>query len=200
MDTGHSVEVIAYVDEDDPDLRAYTAPCARTTHVMVGPRVGTAKALKKLLEAVETDWVMIGSDDIFFETKEWDQKLIEVIPQDKIGSSYSSDDLGDNFNHFVFHRKMFELTGLWPDVFWHLGPDGYLGRVLEELKRKFFVKSVMIKHLHPKYGKGTLDKTFQESRTMGGHPKDEMEQAMKFYERDLGILRSAIDDARLLAG
>ena len=186
------VEVIAYVDEDDPELRTYTAPCARKVHIAVGPRIGTAKSLKKLVSLCETDWVMSGSDDIVFETPDWDKKLIAPIPEDGIGMSHSADGMANQFNHFVFHKKLQGLTGLWPDVFWHFGPDGYLGEIAGKLGRRYFVKDVMIRHLHPKFNLGPKDRTYVEARSKG-NGRAEMGAAKSNMDRDIQILKAEIE-------
>ena len=188
------MDVIAYVDEDDPELRQYTAPCARKTHIVVGPRVGTAKSLKKLIELCETDWMMLGSDDILFETQDWDKNLIKVIPEDKVGISFGEDKLERQCNHPVLHRNLYELMGLWPDVFWHFGPDGYLGKVIEavDMTRRVFVREVLIRHLQAKAGKSEKDQTFVDARARG-NGRDDMEKAMQFFDRDVAILKAEVE-------
>lgn len=187
------VEIIAYVDDDDPELRSYTAPCVRKTHIVVGPRVGTAKAIKELIKVCDTEWMMLGSDDIVFETTNWDQKLINLIPKDKVGISFGEDKHERQCNHFVFHRRLYELTGLWPDVFWHFGPDGYLGKVIEavDMKRRIFTSQVVVRHLQAKAGKSPKDMTFIEERTRG-NPQAEMKVAMQRFDHDVSILKAEV--------
>lgn len=187
------VKVLAYVDEDDPKLEEYTWG-ERKTHLMVGPRLGTAKSIKKLVEACDTEWMMLGADDIVFETPNWDQKLINLIPKDKVGISFGEDKYERQCNHFVFHRRLYELTGLWPDVFWHFGPDGYLGKVIEgvDMKRRIFTSQVVVRHLQAKAGKSPMDQTFIEERSRG-NGRDDMIKAMQFFDRDVAILKAEVE-------
>jgi hypothetical protein len=190
------VKVLAYVDEDDPKLEEYTWG-ERKTHLMVGPRLGTAKSIKKLVEACDTEWMMLGADDIVFETPNWDAKLINLIPKDKVGISFGEDKNERQCNHFVFHRRLHELTGLWPDVFWHFGPDGYLGKVIEgvAMDRRKFTSQVVVRHLQAKAGKSPLDTTYLEERSRG-NGRDDMIKAMKFFDRDVAILKAEVERCR----
>lgn len=186
------MEIIAYVDDDDPQLREYTAPCNRQVHMAVGPRIGTASALKKLMSLCETEYMMIGSDDIEFCTPGWDGHMIKAIPKDGIGLAHAADGWKNACNHPVFHRKMYELTGLFPDGFWHFGPDGYWGRVVEKLGRRFFVNEVSIRHLHFRNGHAEMDETYKESRARGGARTD-LENVLHKVDDDVKILKAEID-------
>lgn len=193
------VDVIAYVDEDDPELRQYTAPCHRKTHIMVGPRIGTAASLKKLIAVCETEWMMLGSDDIVFDTPGWAEKLIKALPEDQVGISFGEDKHERQCNHPTLHRKLYELMGLWPDVFWHFGPDGYLGKVIEavSLKRRVYVREVVIRHLQAKAGKSKMDQTFYDARSKGVGTQD-MKKAMEFFDRDVSILKAEVERCKSL--
>lgn len=192
------MNILAYVDEDDESKREYTHPCVRKTHMVVGPRVGTAKAIKKLIQVCATDWMMLGSDDIRFETPNWAEKMKAPIPKDRVGISFSKDGFEDQCNHFCFHRRLYDLTGLWPDVFWHFGPDGYIGKVTQAIGRRFFVKDVMVKHLKAKMGRSPQDRTFVESR-IKGNGKAEFDKALAFYHDDVKKLRAEIERCAAIA-
>jgi hypothetical protein len=179
---------------DDPSVSEYLGISIDRLTINFGERVGSAKALKVLMQMCETEWMMLGADDIVFETPKWDQKLIDLIPQDKVGISFGEDKHERQCNHFVFHRRLYELTGLWPDVFWHFGPDGYLGKVIEAvaMNRRVFTSHVVIRHLQAKAGKSPIDQTFVEERTKG-NGRDDMLKAMEFFDRDVSILKAEVE-------
>lgn len=174
------LEVLAYVDDDDPSIDKYKSFRTDKVRIRFGKRIGAANAAKVVAKESETEWLIFSADDAFFETQGWDESLIAVIPEDRVGVSYPQDGRGDVLSHFVFHRKLFELTGLWPDGFWHFGPDTYLWSVMREVKRSFFVKKVMIRHLKAKLGLSPLDNTHAEAR--------------RFTGRDAGALKNAMDE------
>jgi hypothetical protein len=192
--TSPTAEVIAYVDLDDPNVKDYAGISVDRLTVNFGERVGSAKALKVLMKLCETEWMMLGSDDIVFETPHWDEKLIALIPKDRVGIVFGEDKHERQCNHFVFHRRLYELTGLWPDVFWHFGPDGYLGKVIETVatNRRVFTSKVIIRHLQAKAGKSPLDMTFVEERNRGNARK-EMKKAMESFDRDVSTLKAEVE-------
>jgi hypothetical protein len=192
--TSPTAKVLAYVDLDDPSVSEYLGISIDRLTINFGERVGSAKALKVLMQMCETEWLMLGADDIVFETPKWDQKLIDLIPQDKVGISFGEDKHERQCNHFVFHRRLYELTGLWPDVFWHFGPDGYLGKVIEAvaMNRRVFTSKVVIRHLQAKAGKSPIDQTFVEERTRGNGRAD-MLKAMEFFDRDVSIMKAEVE-------
>lgn len=192
--TSPKAEVLAYVDHDDPEVKSYHGLSIERLRIIFGPRVGSAKALKELLKVCESEWMMLGADDIVFETPKWDERLIEALPKDGIGIAFPSDDNEDQCNHFLFHRKLYDLTGLWPDVFWHFGPDGYVGKVIEAVSpdRRVFVKDVLVRHLKAKSGKSPMDATFFEERMKGDGRKD-MEVAMRRFDTDVSILKAEVE-------
>jgi hypothetical protein len=190
--TSDKATVSAYVDLDDPSLKDYAAISIERLSITYGERIGSAKALKVLLRLCGTEFIMLGSDDIVFETPHWDEKLVSVLPPDGIGISFGEDKNERQCNHFMFHRRLYELTDLWPDVFWHFGPDGYLGNVIRAVgkNRVVFNSDVVIRHLQAKANKSPRDKTFEEERTKG-HAGREMEKALEFFHRDVATLKAA---------
>jgi hypothetical protein len=180
------------VDLDDPCLKDYAAISIERLSITYGERIGSAKALKVLLRLCDTEFIMLGSDDIVFETPHWDEKLASVLPSDGIGISFGEDKNERQCNHFMFHRRLYELTDLWPDVFWHFGPDGYLGNVIRAVgkNRVVFNSDVVIRHLQAKSNKSPRDKTFEEERTKG-HAGREMAKALEFFHRDVETLKAA---------
>jgi hypothetical protein len=185
------LRIRAYVDEDDSEVRKYKDISLEGLNLQVGPRLGSAPSLKELLKVTDTDWIMLGSDDVVFETKDWNTKLRSAFLTDKMGVSFPADGQDNECSHFMFHRRMYELTGLWPDVFWHFGPDGYLGKVVEAVGRRLYVKDVMVRHLKAKNGLSPKDQTFWDERSR--NPTDDMKRAMLRFDHDVSILKAEVE-------
>lgn len=154
-------EVLTYVDSDDPKKDQYE-------DVYIGPPVGTSKALLYLISQVKTPFFMIGSDDIEFRTQDWDEKLLDAFPKDRLAVVYGKDNYKDNCNHFVMSREWVDLVGAWPDKFYHFGPDGWVAEVAKAAGVLIKVPDVIIEHLHFKVGKAEKDDTYIRTRNGGG--------------------------------
>jgi hypothetical protein len=115
-----------------------------------------------------------------------------AIPDDGIGLSFGNDEWKTAASHYVFHRKWYELTGIYPDVFVHFGIDGYSIKVMEALDRgriKYLPK-VTIAHLHFRNGKAVQDKTYDEERE-SGDGRQALEDAVRTHlPRDVEILKA----------
>lgn len=182
------VEILSYVDEDDPKKQEYENPS------IIGPRRGLGDAIHALIEKASCSYMLLGSDDIIFHTKGWDETMMDRMPADCIGAVYSKDGWGDNFNHFMFHQKWHSLTGLFPRELERFGPDGYVGKIAEALKRRIYVPEVMIEHVHYKNNKVKPDETYMEMRNNGAADRDH--KRMKGYEeriqKEIALLRQYI--------
>ena len=188
------IEVLAYVDEDDPQLGVYKTLASDRVRFKYGPRVGGTTAVKVLARESDTEWMMFCADDTKFETHAWDERIISAIPTDKVAVAFPQDGRGDCLNHFICHRKMLELTGIWPDIFWHFGADTYLSNVMKAVDRCILVKKVMVRHMKAKLGLSPMDTTYAEARRFTGRDKDAFDTAMRdLYERDVKILKDEIE-------
>ena len=185
------IEILAYLDEDDEKIPQYDAirvPCVR---FIVGPRMGLARIIHRLIESSLYSFMFLGADDIEFVTKGWDEKMVAAMPEDCIGAVYCEDNWKQTLNHFMFHQKWVSLTGLFPDDFEHFGPDGYVAKVIDPLKRRIFLKDVVIEHHHFKNNKAQKDATYSECRDSGCTDRDQ--KRLKGYEsriqRDIAVLK-----------
>ena len=179
-------EVLAYLDDDDPE----SYPEMERVRYLRGPRLRHAKSLKILLAESDTDFLMYGSDDILFKTDGWDSKMSAAIPEDGIGLSFANDEWKGVASHFVFHRKWYELTGLYPDSFVHFGSDGYCVKVMEAVGRVRFLPRVTIAHMHFRNGRAGRDKTYDEEREFGDGRQELRDALREHFEKDVSILKA----------
>lgn len=185
------VNVMVCVDSDD-DIHAYSNVCSGIAELLVIPPAGSAAAVKHLIDNCKTEYMILGSDDVLFLTEEWAQKLIQAIPDDCIGVSYGGDEWKCAFNHFMFHRRLRELTGVFPaEHFWHFGPDTYVLRVMQEIGRVFYVPEVVISHRHFKNHKAELDDTYRHERSRPDG-RAALEALAPQIKKDADILRGAM--------
>lgn len=188
------VRLIWYVDEDDPGLAEYADMDYGTR--IIGESKGSSKALLQMLEMVETPYFMVGSDDIQFETKGWDGKFLSAMPKDDLAVLYGSDHAKQNCNHFFSSMKWHRLVGMWPDIFRHFGPDGWVTEVGKLCNRLIKVPDIVVEHLHYKYGKGEVDETYLRARR-GGDGSTSLKLISSMHDqqlRDAKKILSAISE------
>jgi hypothetical protein len=185
-----NVEVLAYVDEDDP------APYfPRGVRVVRGPRVNLSECWNRLADVAVGSILHMSSDDIRFRTVGWDETVRAVFGRlpDRIGLVYGRDGIHDAklATHGFVSREWVDTVGYftWPEF-----PCDYADTWLHELAgrigRLFYVPSILIEHLHPIVGKSEWDTTHRE-RLQRGRDAD-----VAALFRSLSDRR--VSDARLL--
>lgn len=180
------IEVVSYFDDDDPSLSEYPE------YHIVGRRVGTAKAILRMLEQVETPFALLGSDDIVFHTQGWDKKMLAYVPADGFGIVHAEDGWKRAVNHFLFPMAWHRLVGLFPDKFYHFGPDTWVCDVAKRTGRLFFAPDVMIEHCHYRNKKADCDTTYNE-RALGGTRCDNLLDEMEAQRKaDAGKISAEI--------
>lgn len=78
----NNIEVLIWVDEDDPQLQKYTTFFDKKTHIklFIKPRVGYLQfhVMMNFLSTQATgEWLMLWNDDAYFETVDWYDTFIK---------------------------------------------------------------------------------------------------------------------------
>lgn len=184
------VEVLTYVDDDDDSYESWT---------IKGPRFERAKMFKALIGKAQFDFFYMVGDDTVFKTKGWDVKMREAIPEDQIGVVFGMDGWKNVPGHLMFTRKLYELTGAFPDEFEHFGPDTYLSDVAQGVGRLIHLRDVLIEHHHHRNGKAENDDTYSHPRQSMMNQRDER-RLVQFrsgrMNEDIKKLKEAIEHFR----
>jgi glycosyl transferase/beta-hydroxylase protein BlmF len=202
------LELLFYIDRDDPRLSDYEAMFAKlATFVqgtvslvpIVGDRVGTPKALNVMAARSAGDTLMISNDDLIFVTKAWDLEI------DKAASDYPDgifniffDDgyFGDKLSCFpIIGRQWYLALGyVAPVIFEHAVVDWWIHHLGKFMDRNVFLPHVKIEHRHS-YDANGMRFNWQEE----GFAKRRMERDnayFRIFERylrlDADLLRDAI--------
>lgn len=165
--TGSNVEVLAYVDDDDPT--DYTVDNAT---VVRGPRINLSDCWNKLAERAQGDILHMGSDDIRFRTPGWDDMVRSVVAEfpDRIVFVYGDDGIHDQKmgTHGFITREWYETVGRFtPPYFPCDYADTWLNDVARRVGRSVYIPGMLIEHLHPIAGKAEWDTTHQERLARG---------------------------------
>lgn len=164
------VEILAYVDDDDPYLEQYEATTG--VGVTVGPRIMLSECWNVLARKAEGDFLHMSSDDIRFRTPGWDSIIKDTFENfpDRIACVYGRDGIHDEklATHGFISRRWYETVGYftWPEFPCDFA-DTWLHDVAQMIGRLIYQPDVLIEHLHPIAGKAEWDQTHLERKARG---------------------------------
>lgn len=164
------VEVLAYVDDDDPaDYSTVTG-----VRIIYGPRIVLSDCWNQLAAAADGPILGMGADDIRFRTVGWDTRVCRAFEvfDDQIAFVYGRDGIHDQKlgTHGFIHWRWVETVGYftWPEF-----PADYADTWLHELagriRRLVYLPDVYIEHLHFLAGKAEVDQTHRERLARRGN-------------------------------
>lgn len=157
------VEVLAYVDDDDPsDYSQVTG-----VRIVTGPRIVLSDCWNRLAAVADGDILGMGADDIRFRTPGWDEKVRAVFDgyADGIVFVYGDDGVhhGKLGTHGFVSRRWVETLGYftWPGFVADYA-DTWLHELGQRINRIVYLPDVVTEHLHPVVGKAVVDATHRE--------------------------------------
>lgn len=168
-----SVEVIAYLDEDDAHNYAeddhWLFPDAR---YIVGPQRLLSECWNECYAQARGEILMHCGDDIVFRTPSWDAEVRRVFAasEDKILLVHG-DDCSPNTDalatHGFLHRRWIETLGYFvPPLFSSDWNDVWLTEVADMIGRRVKIP-IVTEHMHYAFGKSDYDTTYREREERG---------------------------------
>lgn len=166
--TSGRAELIFRIDQDDLPTREYLqgVPWRLKGGVFRGSRLegykSTPQFLQDMLQLTNGDVLMVGNDDMLFETEAWDKAILRAANNFPDGVfNFGVETL--NTPHYPFSivsKRVVDALGHMydPRIFWG---DIYLRDVMAHFGRTVLLPEVRI--LHDWAGLGTPDATFQEA-------------------------------------
>ncbi|NIQ01522.1 MAG: glycosyltransferase family 2 protein [Nitrospinaceae bacterium] len=164
------VEVILYVDEDDPESHTlgHDQVCI---HRLIGPRATMGAFNTACFQRSSGDIVVLQNDDMIIRTPGWDTRVraFHETVADGIYLAYPNElFVGGNWCTIpILSRTTCELLGD-PFPAHYLGGfiDYHLSDIFERLKqaghdRLYYLDDVVIEHLHYRFGKSEYDATYR---------------------------------------
>jgi hypothetical protein len=180
------VEVLAYVDDDDPAV--YDSQSYRTVR---GPRIVLSDCWNKLANAASGEILQMAADDIRFRTAGWDTQILDVFDAfpDRVAFVYGRDGIHDEKlgTHGFVSREWVDAVGwfTWPGFAADFA-DTWLHDIAGRVGRRVFVSSLLFEHLHPIAGKAPWDDTHKE-------------RLVRMKEQDVGRVWREIEPERQAA-
>lgn len=195
------LELVVYLDEDDPSLDQTVEIIADTpwASVIVGERVVLSECWNRCAEQATFNVMMHCGDDIVFRSEAWDQHVLSAFARypDRLVFVHGRDGVHDErlATHGFLHRRWVETVGYFvPPLFASDYNDLWLTEVADQLGRRVFLSEVYTEHMHPAVGKGPLDQTHQERLTR--HRDEDCDKIWTDTEdlrqRDVEKLRAAM--------
>lgn len=170
-----SVEVIAWLDEDDLSQWDYASIELGDVdgEFIVGERRLLSECWNECYKESNGEIVMHCGDDLTFNTKGWDKRVRDEFDKysDRIALVFG-DDLSTNFpdmaTHGFLHRRWVETVGYFlPPLFSSDWNDVWISEVAQKLGRLVPIADVVIEHHHYTFGKAERDQTHAEREERG---------------------------------
>lgn len=168
------VEVVAYVDDDDPALADYQA--VEDATIVNGPRIVLTQCWNECIPSARGQIFMQGNDDMVFRTPGWDVMVEEAFAEfaDHILMVHGHDvpgyGHGDTFGPFPFvHRRWTEILGYFIAPYFSSDyGDAWVNDLANQIDRRRCLP-FEVEHLHysEPYRKAPLDRTYQERLDRG---------------------------------
>lgn len=176
------VEVMVYVDEDDPALPSYRRLFARAPglwtglgacRLVVGPAEGVPRAWNALAARAKGDLLMMANDDQLYVDHGWDTELDNRVTQlttlhgDDVLCLYFDDgqysDGGRDFP--IVTRSWYDTLGYFtPTAFQQWEVERWVFDIALRLDRCHAVPGVFVEHRHYQDYKAPFDETYQRHR------------------------------------
>jgi hypothetical protein len=200
------VEVIFYLDDDDPDSAVMAAQLGlaglygQVMHI-VGERITMSNTWNVLARHAAYEILMAAGDDVVFRTLGWDMRVREAFAavDDRIALVHGDDLVhGPRLaTHPFLHRRWVDAVGyLVPNGFSCDHTDTWVQEVADALGRRHYLPDVVTEHLHPIVGKARLDTTHRErlARNRRDHNAAVYDARAGERDRDVAILRALLED------
>lgn len=164
------LEVITYLDRDDPDVGMYWRH--PQGQVIVGDRILLSECWNECLKRARGEILMHCGDDIIFRTPGWDAIVREAFRSvpDRIVCIHG-DDVSPNTDalatHGFYHRRWVEALGYFvPPLFSSDWNDVWLTDVADMIGRRVKVP-IVTEHMHYSLDKALYDDTYREREERG---------------------------------
>lgn len=167
-DDPSQVQVVAYIDDDDPRLGDYR----NTDHqlvvaLIVGQRCTLSDAWNRAAAVADGDVVMLAADDLRFRSWGWDRMVADAAAgfPDGIGLMYGRDGHADErmATHPFVTRRWVETVGRFTAPYFAADyVDLWLHDVAKRIGRAVYLPQLLVEHMHPSFGKGEWDENHRE--------------------------------------
>jgi glycosyl transferase/beta-hydroxylase protein BlmF len=183
------VEVLFYVDTDDPENDLYIQwsinPTPYNITTVFGEPMSVSKSWNILAEKCTGDILLMGNDDLIHETEGWDEILEEVSNEfpDDIYCAFFDDGINHG-KHCAFpavSRKWYNTLGYFtPGIFEFIANDTWVFDIAKKIDRVRYIPEVLVRHEHHSVTK-VKDETTKRHRE--GANKDRIKRDLALFKK-----------------
>lgn len=192
MQSAADFEVIAYLDDDEPECDRYHAASDGFWFVrwIGGPRIVLSEMWNRCAEHASGEILMHCGDDIRFRTRGWNKTVEDVFNRypDRIAFVHGDDLLqpeGRVGTHGFIHRRWMETVGYFvPPYFVSDYNDLWLTEVADRIGRHVYLPQLITEHMHPDAKKAPVDLTHQERHARHMQERPDLLYVELAHERD----------------
>lgn len=175
MDCTKKADLWIIGDKRDPKAKDYTVSMSQVNGLKVTDIYNIAWNKKKS----EYKYFMQVNDDMVFETRHWDEIVINKLEENQgFGVAYCHDGMGNEKTNLptapIISNELLEICGWFQlPTLKHLYGDRVFQIIGERLNRLFFCKDVMIRHNHFMNNRAVKDDTYKKSNADDIYKQDE---------------------------
>jgi glycosyl transferase/beta-hydroxylase protein BlmF len=171
------VELLFYVDADDPSLaeyqRLFAEPARRVSRLkrcelIVGEPITVSRSWNVLARAAQGDVLTLANDDLVFVDYGWDERAAAELLQYPDGIVCMFFDAGQYLTGGDFPmvpRRWFEVLGYFtPEIFEFWQNELWMMDIAERAGRLHPVKGILVDHLHYFQYLSPFDETYRRHR------------------------------------
>ncbi len=194
------IELLFYVDDDDPAKHAYVRYFERNAHagllrceLVVGAPMSVSKSWNVLAERCTGDLLMMANDDQIYVDHAWDlvlDRACDEVP-DEIACFYFDNPRYDREieglprgDFPIVTRKWYEALGQFtPGIFAFSCNELWMLDIARRIGRTHVIPGVLVDHLHYDAYKSPLDDTYLRHQLTGNTARDRDLYAKTAIER-----------------
>jgi hypothetical protein len=163
------LEVVLYVDEDDPASQEISHPTLSLVKIVGTPGTAMGSMNRACYAASHGRYVMLVNDDVIFRSEHWDVRVLKAASRfpDEIALIYGNDlDQGEAVPTFpIVSRTVCAVLGeVCPRGYRNLHIESHMLDIFKQLSRMgheriCYLSDVIFEHMHYAVGKGEPDLT-----------------------------------------
>ena len=183
------VELLFYVDNDDPSMgkyrkieEVYTTNFLRIK-MLEGKPKSVSKSWNDIAAISNGDYMIMGNDDLTYETIGWDNKLEQHLRKlpDPYHMCWVNDDINGN-KHCAFpiiSREWYKTVDYFAPGVFHFGyNDTWVYDIAKRIGRHKYFSDILVQHRHFSHHPSERDDTTDRNRT---------QEKGNLYKKDLVI-------------
>ncbi|WP_146097910.1 MULTISPECIES: hypothetical protein [Xanthomonas] len=202
------VELLFYVDDDDPQLDQYRIAVEkmraaysafRALELIVGPPISVSRSWNVLADKCSGNLLMMANDDQMYIDYGWDFHLDKCYGEreDEVFALFFEDGQypPDGGDFPIVSRRWYETLGYFtPGIFEFWYNEAWIFDVANRLQRIIRISGVLVDHLHYSEYKSVLDDTYKRHRLN----YERVNRDSELYNRTADDRQAAADKLRAL--